>query len=63
MDSIYITIHRDKEIDCAKLCMDIQKLVYKELSHTNTDLVLSITLRNITNSDISMIPKITQKNP
>lgn len=59
MDSIYITIHQGKEIDCAKLCMDIQKLISLKLSHTNTESVLSIRLMPIINDDNSMIPKIT----
>jgi hypothetical protein len=58
MDSLYLSISNTKQIDCMKLCMDIQQLITTKLSHTNTDLVLSITLKNIIN-DENMIPKIT----
>ena len=59
MNTICIALEPGKVIDCAKLCSDIQTLVSKELSLTNTDLVLSICLRKITAVYDTTVPKLT----
>jgi hypothetical protein len=62
MNSIYIALNPDKQIDCNKLCESIQVLIQKQLAAGNSELVLCITTQNITNSDSNLIPKITQQN-
>lgn len=63
MNGIYISLRQDKQIDCNKLCEKIQALIYQQLSQATSELVLCITVQNITNNDTNMIPKLTHEKP
>ena len=51
----------DKQIPAEQIIQDIQKLVSGRNEETDS-LVLVISLKNIANTDTTMIPKITSKD-